>query len=150
MREAVSTFQNYLKSRNLKWTPERQEIAALMLTMRDHFEADDILVRLRNKKSRIAKGTIYRTLKHLVDSGVLKPVIFTDRHAHYELAVGHKRHSHVVCRKCGKIVEFCNPRIQEELGKTGQKYNFIETSYKVEITGYCKKCREAKTSGRNK
>lgn len=140
--EPISTFQKYLKSRDLKCTPERKEILRLILSMNGrHFEADDLLVKLRHKKSRVAKATIYRTLKHLVDAHILRSVIFVDRHAHYELVAGGKHHSHLVCLKCGRVIEFSSPRIQEELTSAGKKFNFDKTSHKVEITGFCRKCR---------
>ena len=135
-------FRKYLKSKDLKWTPERREILGMILSAdSQHFEADDLLVKLRRKKSKIAKGTIYRTIKHLVDAGILRPVIFVDRHAHYEVAIGHKHHSHLVCLKCGRVIEFFSPKIQNELDKTAAENDFEETGHKVEITGYCKECQ---------
>jgi len=142
MNDTINLFQKYLRSKKLKCTPEREEILALILSMSGaHFEADDILTTLRKKKSKIAKGTIYRTLKHLVDAGILRSVIFVDRHAHYEVVAGHKRHSHLVCIKCGKIIEFFDSKIYSALAAIAKKNGFTESGRKVEVTGFCRRCK---------
>ncbi|GAI42148.1 unnamed protein product, partial [marine sediment metagenome] len=99
MKDSVSVFKEYLKSEKLKVTPERQVIIKTIFSLGKHFEADELLVKLRQRKSKIAKASIYRTLKLLVDAGILRPVIFTDRHRHYEQVIGQKHHAHLICLK---------------------------------------------------
>ncbi len=140
MKDSVAIFKDYLKSKRLKVTPEREIIIRAILSLGKHFAADELLVKLRENKSKIGRASIYRTLKILVDSGILRPVIFTDRHLHYEQMIGKKHHSHLICLQCGKVIEFTSPRILAELHKAYKGYNFRETDHKVEATGYCKEC----------
>jgi len=142
MKDSLFTFKAYLKSKKLKITPEREAIVNAILSLGKHFEADELLVKLRQRKRKIAKASIYRTLKLLVDAGILRPVIFTDRHLHYEQAIGKKHHAHLICLKCGKVYEFSNPRILKELDKAYKQYHFNEFNHKVEATGYCKNCQK--------
>ena len=141
MKDSVSVFKEYLKSEKLKVTPERQAIIKTIFSLGKHFEADELLVKLRQRKSKIAKASIYRTLKLLVDAGILRPVIFTDRHRHYEQVIGKRHHAHLICLKCGKAIEFSNSKILKELNKTYKEYRFKEVNHKIEATGYCKECQ---------
>ena len=141
MKDLLGIFRIYLKSKKLKVTPEREAILRAVLSLGKHFEADELLVKLRQKKSKIAKASIYRTLKLLVDAGILRPVIFTDRHLHYERVIGVKHHAHMICLGCGRVIEFSKPNILRELGKAYQEHNFSEVGHKVEATGYCKDCK---------
>ena len=36
---------------------------------------------------------------------------FGQNHAQYERAYGFKQHDHIICSNCGKVLEFCDPRI---------------------------------------
>jgi len=70
--------------------------------MEGHFEAEELAYRLRKKGNRISKATVYRTSPLLVRAGLIKEVIHGERHQHYEDSL----HDHLICLKCGKIVEF--------------------------------------------
>jgi len=100
-------FNRYLDKQGLKSTTERQLILDEVLALEDHFEAEDLLIRLRQRGARISKGTIYRTLNLLVESGLVRQVAFVDKHAHYEHVYGHEHHEHLICLSCGKIINFC-------------------------------------------
>jgi len=137
----IQQFRKYLKGCNLNWTPEREDIIKEAMSFKKHFEADELLVKLRNKKNKVAKGTIYRTLKLLVDAKLLRPIIFIDRHMHYESIVNQPHHEHLICMKCCRIIEFKNPKIEKMLEAISQKARFTHTGHKLEITGLCNKCK---------
>ena len=64
-------FRKYLERRGLKLTSERQALFDELFARHEHFEADELLVRLRTKHKKISRATIYRTLDLLVDSGIV-------------------------------------------------------------------------------
>src|SRR5207245_6742911 len=64
-------FRKYLERRGLKLTAERQALFDELFARHEHFEADELLVRLRAKHKKISRATIYRTLDLLVDSGTV-------------------------------------------------------------------------------
>ncbi len=142
MRE-LERFRNFLKSKGLKITPEREVIFEEVIKSGDHFEAEDLLFRLKSKDERISKATIYRTLPLLIEGGWLRKVIFNERHMHYECASGVKHHEHLVCANCGKIIEFRDKKIQDQLGTICQKHQFKPQDHKLEVTGLCQKCRKS-------
>jgi Fur family ferric uptake transcriptional regulator len=109
--------------------------------MEGHFEADDLAFRLRKKGSRISRATVYRTLPLLVKAGLLNRVIHGEKHQHYEHIHDEPQHDHLICLKCGGIVEFEEQSLREAEEKICGKHQFQPEKVVVEIFGYCKKCR---------
>lgn len=134
-------FLNYIKQQGLKWTPERERVFLEATAMEGHFEAEELVYRLRNKGSRISKATVYRTLPLLVKAGLIKEVIHGEKHHHYEHNHEENQHDHLICLKCGKIVEFGEESLREIEEKICRKHEFRPEKIVVEIFGYCKKCR---------
>jgi len=139
--KASPKFFGYLKERGLKRTPEREKVFEVAFEIEGHFEAEDLAYRLRKKGSRVSIATVYRTLPILVKAGLLKEVIHGEKHLHYEHIHEGECHDHLICMKCGKIVEFKKNslrKIEEEICRENQ---FVPRKILIEIFGYCKKCR---------
>jgi len=101
-----------------------------------------LLIDMRKNNKRVSKATIYRTLALLVNSGLLREVIFGEKHAHYEHVYGHEHHEHLVCLGCGKIIEFTDARIEEFQKDVCIENKFKAESHKFQIMGYCEDCKE--------
>jgi len=69
-------FRKYLERRGLKLTAERQALFDELFARHEHFEADELLMRLRAKRKKISRATIYRTLDLLLESGIVKRLEF--------------------------------------------------------------------------
>jgi Fur family ferric uptake transcriptional regulator len=65
---------------------------------------------VRKKNPRVGYATVYRTLKLLQDSGLASSRQFDDGQTRYEVAGAH--HDHLICVKCGLILEFENDEIE--------------------------------------
>ncbi len=144
MNEVERVFQGFLKSKGLKFTPERQAILNHVFECQRHFEAEDLLIDMRKNNKRVSKATIYRTLVLLVNSGILREVIFGEKHAHYEHVYGHEHHEHLVCIECGKIIEFSDERIEKFQDEVCIENRFKAESHKFQIMGYCEDCEKPK------
>jgi Fur family ferric uptake transcriptional regulator len=132
----------YLRERRLKFTRQRRTVMEEAFAEHEHFEADELLRRMREKKLRVSKATLYRTLALLVQAGLLRQEVFGERHSHYEHIYGHRHHDHLLCLGCGKIEEFRNDDIERLQNQICNKYAFTPTDHQLEIHGYCRKCRE--------
>jgi len=141
MAQAIQTFANYLNSKELKLTKERKAVLQEIFLHRGHLEAEDLWHRLRRKKKRASRATIYRTLELLVDSGIVRKIDLGHGHSHYEHVLGHAHHEHMVCLKCGKVIEFSDKGIERSIKKLCEKSRFEDTSHCFQVFGYCKDCR---------
>jgi len=142
MPDYEAKFASYLKERGLKLTAQRKTVLRQVFRAHKHFEAAEMLYRMRQKRLKVSKATLYRTLALLVEAGLLRQEVFGERHSHYEHIFGHGRHDHLVCLSCGKIREFRNDEIERLQNRICEQHGFQPTSHKMEIHGYCRKCRE--------
>ncbi len=142
MNEVEKVFRDYVQSKGLKFTPERQAILNHVFECHGHFEAEELLIDMRKSNKRVSKATIYRTLALLVNSGLLREVIFGEKHAHYEHVYGHEHHEHLVCIGCGKIIEFTDERIEKFQEEICIANKFKAESHKFQIMGYCEDCEK--------
>lgn len=133
-------FREYLEQDELKFTPERRLILDEVFRIHEHFEAEDIVIRLRNNGMRVSRASVYRTLPLLVGSGMLREVISLDKHSHYEHIFGHEHHDHLVCTKCGRTFDFCETKIEELQDAICRSFDFKAASHKLEIIGVCSHC----------
>lgn len=134
-------FLNYLKQEGLKWTSGREKVFREAVATEGHFEAEELAYRLRKKGGRVSQATVYRTLPLLVKAGLIKEVIHGEKHHHYEHNHEESQHDHLICLKCGKIVEYEEESLREIGGKICEKYQFRPQKIVVEIFGYCKRCQ---------
>ena len=131
-------FGAYLRGRGLTFTAERRAILKGVFAGGQHFQADELYLRLaRNKSRAVSRATVYRTLSLLCECGLMRKVAFVDRHSHYEHVFGH---AHLICSKCGRIIEFRDQSVSLALEKVCKAKKFRPTSRKVEVVGLCAKC----------
>jgi Fur family ferric uptake transcriptional regulator len=135
-------FEYYLRKKNLKLTQERRDILDEMSGSDRHFGPEELLLQLRDKGKRVSRATIYRTLDLLVNSGVVKRVCLGPQQFYYEsIAKKEQRHSHLVCLKCGKIVEFSDEVAEGRITQICRENEFKMTSRCFQIFGLCSDCR---------
>ena len=147
IRSAENIFREYLRHRGLKYTPERHTLLQEVLSNPEHFEAEQLLISLRQAGKRVAKATIYRTLPLLVECGIINQVQFGDSMARYEHTFGQDPHDHMVCRRCRRIIEFDSSevlRLREELSR---RFKFEPISHRFQIAGICAQCRGVNPAG---
>lgn len=135
-------FSVKLKEKGLKPTHARVLVFDEVLKMKHHFSADDLAFQVRQKDQNVSRATVYRTMPLLIEFGILREVVFSDKHHNYECMVGRKHHEHLICLKCGGIIEFSDERMEEPLKAACQKFGFMGIAHKTEVTGYCAKCRK--------
>ena len=110
----------YLRREHLKTTQQRELIVDRFLQSSGHISIEELLATVREQAPGVGYATVYRTLKLLAESGLAAPRRFQDGQTRYELADDH-HHDHLICDRCGLILEFENPQIeklQEEVAET--------------------------------
>lgn len=113
MAPLCSVFRRFLRSKNLKYTPERAEILDAIIDRDDVFEVEELLLEMQSKGHRISKATIYRTINLLVDAGIITQALFDSKQAHYRLIYGKEPHDHMLCMRSGKLIEFSSAELTD-------------------------------------
>jgi Fur family ferric uptake transcriptional regulator len=140
LQTAEHVFQEYLRDRGLKYTQERRRLLSAVMHNDEHFEAEQLFLGLRQQGSRVGKATVYRTLKLLVACGIVKEVHFSNKQVHYEHTYGQDPHDHMICRRCGRIVEFDAGEVVRLRTTIAVNRKFHPLSHRFQIVGLCETC----------
>lgn len=138
-----SLFTGYLGARSLKMTRERRLVLDEIFALQGHFGADDLYLKLVGKKVAVSRATVYRTLEHLVGSGLVQKVYLSDhtqRKALYERAHGREHHEHMHCVSCGRIIEFSDDPLEARQAEVCRRLGFKPLRHSLRIEGICAQC----------
>lgn len=130
-------FGSYLKERNQRQTPERFLVLEEIYQSDGHFDADDIFFNMKNSQSRVSRATVYNTLDLLVEAGLVQKHQFGENHYVYERSYAYQQHDHIICKECGNVIEFCDPRIQEIKTMMEHMHDFNITGHSLHFFGTC-------------
>ncbi len=141
MEGIIEEFRRSIKERGLKYTLEREEILQEILIIDGHFDVVELFLRFKNKKSKISKASIYRTLALLQELGYVQEVYKQGGHAHYEVTLNKKPHIHFICIKCHKIEEIFDSRIEEIIKEREKQRGYKFLTYHLDAFGVCEACK---------
>jgi len=137
----LEKFQTILKENTLKFTKQRELVLKFLYENDGHFTPEDIynLLKQENPDINIGIATVYRTLTLLESSHIASSISFGIQGKKYELGLK-KHHDHLICTKCGDIIEFYDETIEERQEDIAKKFNFQMTDHTMKIIGLCEKC----------
>lgn len=147
MQPLCAIFRRFLKRAGLKFTPERAAILNCAMECKGVFDADALLYKMRDTGLRVSKATIYRTLKHLVEAGILTEVLIDSKLAHYELTYGHQPRGHLVCMETHRIVEFDSKELLAIRDRVCKQHGFDPVSFRFVIYGLSPEAKAAAKKG---
>ena len=131
---------SYLEDHNLKHTKQREAILDVFLEVKGHITAEALFNSVRELHPNIGFTTVYRTMKLLCDAGLAIERHFDDGVARYE--IDHEHHDHLVCTRCGKIVEFECKMIEQAQDEISKRYGFRLLRHRHELYGHCPDCQK--------
>jgi Fur family ferric uptake transcriptional regulator len=143
MKSEYEVFQEYIRQRGLRWTPERELILQEISRLRQHFDVESLYLQLKQKGAKVSKASIYRAIPLFIDCGLIREVDFSDGHWHYEHIYGHDHHNHLKCLGCGQVLEFLEPALAQVESRLAREYGYSIVTSKLEVKGYCPACLKA-------
>ncbi|MBI5883197.1 MAG: transcriptional repressor [Elusimicrobia bacterium] len=132
---------SFLAERKLKKSKRRDAILSAFLAMETHVTAEELHRVLSAEHPGIGLATVYRNLKLLASCGLAKQVSLGGKAARFEHAFRHRHHDHLVCSRCGKVVEFLDSEIERRQESIASRHDFTLESHTLEIHGLCGSCR---------
>ena len=139
-------FGEFLQKSGQKYTTQRKNIVNEVFKIHDHFEIESFIGELRLKKIKVARATVYSTIKLLLECKLIRKVRLSKGEIAYEHIYGHEHHDHLICLDCDNIIEIHDDEIESRQLKICEKYGFtleshVHTMYvkckKLSITGKC-------------
>ena len=134
------SLSEYLEKHNLKHTKQRDMILDTFLEAKGHVTSDQLYQSVRAEHPNIGYTTVYRTMKLLCDAGLAEEHHFEDGVTRYEIE--HEHHDHLVCTRCGKIIEFECRSIEASQDRIAGEHGFVVLRHRHELYGHCSECRD--------
>ena len=141
--ELLEKFKVILRQNALKFTKQRELILKFLYENEDHYTPEEIymLIKQQHPDINIGIATVYRTLTLLEESKIVSSISFGIQGKKYELGLK-KHHDHLICTKCGDIIEFYDDTIEKRQEAIAEKFNFKMTGHTMKIEGICEDCQE--------
>ncbi len=137
----IARFHDFLQQQGQKLTSERTALVREIFSIHYHFEADELLFKMKEKNVKISRATVYRTLELLVKSGMVRRVHLGEDHYHYEHVTGNSHHDHLICTACGGVIEFHDEVLEQRQRDICEKKKFTPTFHNLQILGVCDPCK---------
>jgi len=138
---AREILSNYLKGKGkLRATSARFAVLDEVLRTQGHFDVESLYYRLITSGVKVSKATVYNTLDLLQNCGLVSKYRFAENTSRYEKAFGRPHHHHLICLKCGDIIEFVNERLERIQDEVCREKHFESQSSTLQIFGTCPKC----------
>lgn len=145
MGKDINKYKDILKEEGYKLTYQRKAILDIIINYNmEHLSCDDIYSYISKDYPEIGIATIYRTLQLFEKLNIVYKVDFGDGFSRYELndGEGDHHHHHLICLKCGKVLEVQMDLLESLEKKIEESGMFKILDHSVKFYGYCQDCKE--------
>jgi Fur family ferric uptake transcriptional regulator len=143
-KKAAQQLIEYMSGQGLRCTNQRDNILSVFVEAGRHLSAEELYARVKKVHPGIGYATVYRTLKLLAEAGLAQERRFADGFTRYEHTSPDAHHDHLICTKCGEIIEFENERIEALQRDVARQKRFKVQSHRLELYGLCTGCQKNK------
>lgn len=133
--EVKNIFTAYLEKQKQRKTPERFAILDEVYSIAGHFDVETLHARMKDRNYQVSLATVYNTLELLMDAGLVIRHQFKKNLALFEKSYGYRQHDHLICSHCDKVLEFCDPRIQQIQSMMGDLLGFSIREHSLHLHG---------------
>lgn len=143
MENNLEKIGSILIENNYKITSQRKMIINIILENQSmHLNSEEIYDKVKLLDKNIGLATVYRSLKLFCGLGILNELNFGDGSIRYDLSIsgdGHNHH-HLICSKCGKILEVKDDLLNEVELEIERTHKFKIENHNCKFTGICEDC----------
>jgi Fur family ferric uptake transcriptional regulator len=137
LQQAEDLLHDYLIAREQKLTWQRRAILAIFFEAKTHLTIEELYGKVQERDRRIGVATVYRTVKLLCGCGLASGFRDTGGNVKYEF--GKEYHEHLVCVKCGRVIEAIEAAYQLPANLCAAR-EFTVLHSRLEVYGICQEC----------
>ncbi|NLL11926.1 MAG: hypothetical protein GX267_00835 [Fibrobacter sp.] len=130
----------FLKNNGITVDDDLRRLIVFFFSADHHVALEDIRRFVQEHKIKISDSAIRDAFSLLVEYGFAIERVFGDNMVRYEHLHLGEHHDHFYCLKCGKIIEFYSPEIEDWQVRVAKDHEFHSFDHKMQIHGLCKQC----------
>jgi Fur family ferric uptake transcriptional regulator len=138
-KELNNTQTNQMQGHFL--TTQRRLLLELIQDAEGHLDAKELYQRASARDESIGPATVYRSLNLFKELGLVDEIRLNKVRCYYEIKQS-PGHQHLVCRGCGKVMEFQNPYFQKLIKAVQREHGCKITKAELYLEGYCPECEK--------
>lgn len=137
----IEKLSNRLSENNYKLTTQRRDILDVLISNAGkHFSAEELYQEVKKINPDVGLATIYRSLEIFCDLNIVHQHDFDKKYKRYELNLEDHHHHHLICIKCGKIIEFNDDVLESFETSLEEEYQFDIHDHRIKFYGICREC----------
>ena len=140
--KGLDRYKEVLKEQGLRFTRERRAILEEIAQIKSHFDTEKLYRLLVKRGSGISLDTVYRNIPLLLEAGVIQKSVGEGKGEHFERTSIKGHHDHMVCIRCGKVIEFHSSKIEKGQEEACAENEFEMVFHDHRLFGYCRGCRK--------
>ncbi|WP_044347639.1 Fur family transcriptional regulator [Dethiosulfatarculus sandiegensis] len=131
-----------LRGSGRRITPQRLAVLKILAASKDHPGVEMIYRQVKKDFPTTSLATVYKTVTLLRELQEVLELGFADQGSRYD---GNRPspHPHVICTKCGSIVDSQFSQMKELAREMTQETGFEITHHRLDFFGLCPKCRSS-------
>lgn len=118
----------------------RFQVLEAFLKLEDHVTVKDVMARLKKDGFILDPEFVHNSMELLCRFGFASKIDFQDKETQYEHRHLGVHHDHMICTKCGLILEFKDEVLEKQQYRVADAYGFHMLQHKMEIYGICAEC----------
>ncbi len=137
--ERLESLLELLRANGGRVTAPRRAILSALLETGSHVTAPELADVVQQRHPDVHLTTIYRTLETLADLGVIAHVHLGHGRAVFHMA--DEAHQHLVCERCGTVVEVPDEVFADLGHRIDTEYGFKLHPDHFALGGLCRQCQ---------
>ena len=134
-------FEHYLGKIGLKLTNGRQSVFKEVMQAHGHFAAEELVKHCKKNGKKVSRATIYRSLRELLEAGIIRETAFGEKHQHYEHVYDEKLHHHARCIRCYHMIEMPCIDAEKQYVPMLIQRGFQILGHELHFYGICRHCQ---------
>ena len=139
-KDIYRQFKVIFEREGLDRIDERLAVLEAFLDTENHMTASELTRILREKGVSFLEDFVAENLKLFSQYGFAQEESFIGQVHRYEHRHLGRHHDHLICVRCGTILEFYNPEIEALQGEVARRMGFYDLQHRMEIYGLCSNC----------